>query len=158
MVAMTKDVVVSYWYYCFAGAAIASCGWLDVVLYTLTRQKFIFSISPPPKDDHALNTLEWNRSFKFYGTTTVIEGPLSRGTKGVRQGYNGSVTGSRRWRSSTRRRQSDEDYFASPSEGVIITKTTVEVTSEPAGGYTSSETSVLALEDRASTISPSMSR
>src|ERR1700709_1409581 len=29
------------WYYCFAGSLITSCGWLDTLLYTLTRRVFI---------------------------------------------------------------------------------------------------------------------
>lgn len=157
MVAMTNHIVVPYWYYCFAGAAISSCGWLDVVLYALTRRNFIFSASPPPKDDHALNTMEPYQGLRFYGTTTIIEGPLSRKMRGGRQGRKGSIPGSNRWRSSTRRRNSDEDYFASPAEGVITTKTTVEVISELKGGYTGSETSVLAMEDKASAVSLSRS-
>jgi hypothetical protein len=29
------------WYYCFAGSLMTSCGWLDTLLYTLTRRVFV---------------------------------------------------------------------------------------------------------------------
>jgi hypothetical protein len=35
---------------CLAGAIITSNGWLDVLLYTLTRRIMIFSDAPPPDD------------------------------------------------------------------------------------------------------------
>jgi hypothetical protein len=35
---------------CLAGALITSNGWLDVLLYTLTRRIMIFSDAPPPDD------------------------------------------------------------------------------------------------------------
>jgi hypothetical protein len=37
MVAMTHHVI-PYWYYCTAGAAITSCGWLDVVMYATSNR------------------------------------------------------------------------------------------------------------------------
>ena len=76
LAAMT-GVQVLYWYYCLAGSAITSCGWLDVLLYAVTRRVIIFAHDPPPKTDNGLNTFGWHEGPRFYGTTTTIEGPLS---------------------------------------------------------------------------------
>ncbi len=153
MATMT-GIQVPYAYYCLAGAAITSCGWLDVLLYALTRRVLIFSKEPPPKTGYGLNTFGWWHGSTFYGTTTTVEGPLSHSKQFSRR-HGGS-----RMRASVsrplRKRNSDEDYFASPSQGVITTKTTVEVTSGPVHGYADSETSVLEMEDK-SAISASLS-
>ena len=76
LAAMT-GVQVPHWYYCLAGSAITSCGWLDVLLYAVTRRVIIFAHDPPPKTDNGLNTFGWHEGPRFYGTTTTIEGPLS---------------------------------------------------------------------------------
>jgi len=154
MAAMT-GIQVPYWYYCLAGAAITSCGWLDVLLYALTRRVLIFSKEPPPITEYGLNTFGWWHGSTFYGTTTTIEGPLSHGNFASR--HRGSKLSSSALR-PLRKRNSDEDYFAAPPEGVITAKTTVEVTSGPVHGYAryaGSEASVMELEDKGAT-SPSM--
>lgn len=43
MAAMT-GMVIPYWWYCVAGAAITSNGWLDVILYVMTRRVLVRSI------------------------------------------------------------------------------------------------------------------
>lgn len=132
MAAMT-GIHIPLWYYCLAGAAITSCGWLDVLLYTLTRRAFIFSKEPPSKHCLGLHTFGWYDGSNFYGTTTTVEGPLTRAS--LHQG-NGIARYCRSmWLSKKQKRYSDEQYFASPADGVITTKTTVEVTSGPIPGY-----------------------
>lgn len=68
-------------YFCVAGAMIASNGWLDALLYSITRADLIFSESPPG-DATGLET------FGIYGlhgrtgglgTTTVIESGKGEG-------------------------------------------------------------------------------
>lgn len=44
MAAMT-GMVIPYWWYCVAGAAITSNGWLDVMLYVMTRRVLVCSSS-----------------------------------------------------------------------------------------------------------------
>lgn len=58
----------------FAGAMITSNGWLDVLLYTMTRRILIFSDSPP-SEDYNLDTFSapWmNDKGSRFGTVTVI--------------------------------------------------------------------------------------
>lgn len=148
MAAMTGKVV-PYWYYCLAGAAITSCGWLDVLLYALTRRVLIFSHSPPPKTDYGLNTFGWFHGSTFYGTTTTIEGPLTR-TKNRKGATKLSNLPFPTWK-PLNKRNSEEDYFASPTDGVITTKTTVEVTTGPL--YAGSDTSILEMEDKPAVLS-----
>jgi hypothetical protein len=42
---------VSLEYFCVAGAMIACNGWLDVLLYSITRRGIVFSDTPPNNDD-----------------------------------------------------------------------------------------------------------
>ncbi|KAF1811033.1 hypothetical protein P152DRAFT_74646 [Eremomyces bilateralis CBS 781.70] len=62
---------------CVAGAMITSNGWLDVLLYTMTRRIMIFSDEPPP-DTLGIDTFQvpfWSNggAETRFGTTTVIE-------------------------------------------------------------------------------------
>lgn len=129
MAAMT-GIQIPFWYYCLAGAAITSCGWLDVLLYTFTRRAFIFSKEPPSKECLGLHTFGWYDGSNFYGTTTTIEGPLTRAND-----YSCCYAAQNHrsiWLLMKKtKRCSDEQYFASPAAGVITTKTTVEVASGP---------------------------
>ena len=146
MAAMT-GMSIPYWWYCLAGSAIASCGWLDVLLYVMTRRVLVFSKAPPPRDDFGLDTLGWKHGGQgFWGTTTVIEGPVTnpRNRKKER-----NILG-RRTPRPLRTRHSDEDYFASPQEGVVTIRTTVEVSSGPmAPPYADSDFSAIEMEDKA---------
>lgn len=44
MAAMT-GMVIPYWWFCVAGAAITSNGWLDVMLYVMTRRVLVGQLS-----------------------------------------------------------------------------------------------------------------
>ncbi|KAF2467210.1 integral membrane protein-like protein [Lindgomyces ingoldianus] len=59
---------------CLAGAMITSNGWLDVLLYTLTRRIMVFS-DEPPADDNGLDTFSafWAESPRRFGAATTIE-------------------------------------------------------------------------------------
>lgn len=127
MAAMT-GIQIPYWYYCLAGAAITSSGWLNVIFYILTRRVMIFGKEPPPKSSIALHTFGRYHGSEFYGSVTTVEGPLTPRCPPV---PSDKITPA--WLSrKPRRRQSDEQYFATIREGMITTKTTVEVTSGPA--------------------------
>lgn len=63
---------VSFIELCVAGAMITSNGWLDVVLYTLTRRALIFGPEMAGEHSRALDTFRL-RPDQAYGTTTTIE-------------------------------------------------------------------------------------
>ncbi len=77
MAAMTGRNI-PYAYYCIAGAMITSCGWLDVILYAVTRRVLIFSDTPPSLDDLGVDTFAIMQMDKggIWGTHTVITGGL----------------------------------------------------------------------------------
>jgi hypothetical protein len=60
-------------WFCFAGAMITSNGWIDVLLYSLTRRIMLFSDSPPDCDNgiESFGTL-WSNKTSF-GTQTTCE-------------------------------------------------------------------------------------
>jgi hypothetical protein len=107
----------------------------------------IFSRAPPPRNDFGFDTLGWKHGGDalFWGTTTTIEGPLSHGKPQRKQvGFL-----SRGRPTSGSRRHSDEDHIAPPPEGVISTKTVVEVASHAMPGqYAHSDFSMIELEDK----------
>ena len=145
MAAMT-GMYIPYWWYCLAGSAITSCGWLDVLLYVMTRRVLVFSHAPPPRDDFGLDTLGWKHGRQgIWGTTTVIEGPITNPRNRRRER---DILG-RRTPRPLRTRHSDEDYFASPQEGVVAIKTTVEVTSASVPHpYEDSDFSAIEMDDK----------
>ncbi|KAH7127004.1 integral membrane protein-like protein [Dendryphion nanum] len=59
---------------CLSGAMITSNGWLDVLLYTMTRRIMIFS-DEPPADDNGIDTFSafWAKSEKRFGAACTIE-------------------------------------------------------------------------------------
>lgn len=59
---------------CLSGAMITSNGWLDVLLYTLTRRIMIFS-DEPPADDNGIDTFSafWSASGQRFGAACTIE-------------------------------------------------------------------------------------
>lgn len=153
MAAMT-GVKISFGYYCLAGAAITSCGWIDVLLYVMTRRVLVFSHAPPPREDFGFDTLGFKPGGRqFFGTTTIIEGPITHKGK-YRRGQRDNFLGAR----TLRTRHSDEDYFANtPTDNAIATKTTVEVSSGPMPSYDSDFISVMEMEDKPTrTQSPSV--
>lgn len=147
MAAMT-GVQIPYWYYCLAGAAITSCGWLDVILYVLTRRALLFSKTAPSRSSIGIHTFGWYHGSELYGTTTTVEGPLTRTRKSSVRIFTdmASDVGSA-WLPRKRGRLSDEHYFASPMDGVITTRTTVEVVSGPVRGYSGTYSDVLEMDE-----------
>ena len=128
--AAMSNITISLGYYCFAGAASTSCGWLDVILYACTRRKLIFSDKPPPPERYGLDTFGMlDDDSGFCGTVTEISAPLTKTpVKGYRLG--GIVSGLHHGKKTpkTRYRQdSGDEQLASPIGGVVTTKTTIEV-------------------------------
>lgn len=66
----------SYVQLCVAAVMITSNGWLDVLLYCMTRRTLIFGSEPLKEDMRALDTFYWRP--EEYGTTTTIQGPLRK--------------------------------------------------------------------------------
>lgn len=147
--ASMRGTVVPYWWFCLAGASITSCGWLDVVLYAMTRRVLIFSSDPPPADDIGLDTIGWKHSGEgFWGTTTTISGPIPISQKRKRDN-GGRTLFSRATPHALRHRHSDEDHLANHPEGVIAAKTTIEVHTGAVQAYAeSTEPSVMDADER----------
>ena len=135
MAAMTGRAI-PYWYYCLAGAAITSCGWLDVLLYACTRRVLIFSDRPPPLDDFGLDTFGILHSpNQFWSVETVIEGGvLVDPTKSTRRRHTrGSSERNTQRHSSGLWRKEEivmDDTFGIALPGMITTKTTIRVATE----------------------------
>jgi hypothetical protein len=111
---------VSFLELTIAGSMITSNGWLDVLLYTLTRRGVLFGSDPLDDQAGVIDTFHL-RPDQSYGTTTHIEAnKISRSNskrKSSRQGFHSS-TGS------------TEELFAPvPTQGVK-TETTVVVQSD----------------------------
>lgn len=66
---------VSLSYFCFAGAAIACNGWLDVALYTYTRRAIVFADGPPTQDT-GINTFAFMRTppTRKFGNVVIVSG------------------------------------------------------------------------------------
>lgn len=121
-------------------------GWLDVLLYVMTRRVLIFTREPPRREDFGFDTLGFKASGVpgFFGTTTVIEG----GKYGASEPRD--IWGRRKAR-AVQTRHSDEDFFANPpADNTIVTKTTVEVSTGPMPPqYADSDfISVIEMDDR----------
>ncbi|OAP54410.1 hypothetical protein AYL99_11511 [Fonsecaea erecta] len=145
MAAMT-GVSVPYWWFCLAGAAITSCGWLDVLLYAVTRHVLIFGRAPPPPQDLGLDTFGWKDvGDNFWGLRTTISGPL--GDPNARRRDKRDFLG-RRTPRPLHSRQSDEYHFASQPEGIITAKTTIEFRTGPITNYADSDISAIEMEDK----------
>jgi hypothetical protein len=116
---------------CLSGAMITSNGWLDVLLYTLTRRIMIFSDEPPP-DDNGINTFSafWAESGKRFGAACKIEAdhsnrpPSRRTTKSRRHASKGLVS------LPSKNDSSDELYALGERDIKMVT--TTHVVSEPA--------------------------
>ena len=112
----------SYTRLCLAAAMITSNGWLDVLLYTLTRRIMVFSDEPPP-DDNGIDTFAafWAEKPKRFGGTWAVEAghgaPPSRRERGF-----GSISSAN---------GSAEDLVSVGSRDIKLVKTT-QVVSEPA--------------------------
>ena len=64
---------VSLLEFCIAGVMITSNGWLDVVLYCLTRRALIFGSEVGDESVRALDTFNWSPSGGAFGNRTTIE-------------------------------------------------------------------------------------
>jgi hypothetical protein len=78
-------------YFCVAGSMIACNGWLDVLLYSLTRRSIVFS-EAPPGDGVGINTFWGMEKHVGFGTVTTIEGGLNP-SSGARRPSRGGVVG-----------------------------------------------------------------
>jgi len=75
MISVASKSNLSFTWFCFAGAMITSNGWLDVLLYTMTRRIMLFS-DEPPSDDCGVDTFCVPFSGPMgqqFGTKTVCE-------------------------------------------------------------------------------------
>ncbi|KAK3326165.1 G protein-coupled glucose receptor regulating Gpa2-domain-containing protein [Apodospora peruviana] len=63
-------------YFCFAGAMIASAGWLDVALYASTRRAIVFSGEAPPSEDTGIETFAFMRTpaGQKFGNVVYVSG------------------------------------------------------------------------------------
>ncbi|KAF1949163.1 integral membrane protein-like protein [Byssothecium circinans] len=112
---------------CLAGAMITSNGWLDVLLYTLTRRIMVFSDEPPP-DDNGFDTFAafWEPPPSRFGGTCKIEAEPPTPRLGRHRPF-GSLA------SLPIRTDSTDDLCGLPmGKGDIKLVTTTQVTSEPA--------------------------
>ena len=122
-----------------AGAIITSNGWIDVLLYTLTRRVFILSNSDADSDldlRHGLDTFAF-RPDKEWGTTTTITAltvPKIKGHHGSHRSR-GSRTGSRAVARLGSRAGSEEELWRSRMGSVdtpgVKKETEVHISSEP---------------------------
>jgi hypothetical protein len=126
--------MIPYWYYCFAGAAITSCGWLDVLLYACTRRVLVFSNAPPPINQFGLETFGvWNRPEELWSVRTVVEGGvLADPTKSTRRRHvrNNSSCRPSSYDVSSHGEDMDDTFDVAVPD-VITTKRTIYVTTEP---------------------------
>ncbi|KAF2220181.1 G protein-coupled glucose receptor regulating Gpa2-domain-containing protein [Elsinoe ampelina] len=116
------DNVPSYVQLCVAAAMITSNGWLDVLLYSLTRRALIFGSEPLKEDMRALDTFYWKP--EEYGTTTTIQGGAvrrsgsrGRGRKGLSEGFD--------------ERSSSTEELVDLEDGAMKMKTEVTVSRAP---------------------------
>jgi hypothetical protein len=138
------NIKISGAWFCFAGAMITSNGWMDVLLYTMTRRITLFSDEPPPTDNGIESFfVPWKKdSFGTETTCEYVPDPLSP-TNARDYGYQthrGSAGGSSHGDGSQElvymkdkpyRQQGTNDLVGFVS---ITEKTTFEVKSEPMTG------------------------
>ena len=116
---------------CFSAVMITSNGWLDVLLYTLTRRIMIFS-DEPPREDNGIDTFSpiWKDSPKRFGARTIIEttavprAPNHKAKPSHARSGRGLV-------SISTRDESKEDLCGMSSKDIKL-ETTTTVVSEPA--------------------------
>lgn len=115
---------VPYAYYCLAGAAITSNGWLDVILYAFTRRSLVFNSQPDQVDAGDLGTFGVGiyPHTKEWGTRTTIEGGVLSKAKPRNRDREHA-------RKISSRSGSMDDLFAHRVHGHIATKNTVKVES-----------------------------
>jgi hypothetical protein len=135
MASMTGHVI-PYWYYCLAGAAITSCGWLDVLLYAFTRRVLVFSDAPPAIDECGLETFGIIHTPQgFWSIRTTVEGGVlvdpTVSTR-RREHYRKDLTKDESsWYDPRSRDGVLDDTFELARPGIITTKTTLTITTKP---------------------------
>lgn len=114
----------SYARLCLAACMITSNGWLDVLLYTLTRRIMVFSDEPPP-DDNGINTFApfWERPRRFGGTWAIEGGTIEHKPSRRGRGF-GSL-------SQSLTNDSENDLVGAGSRDIKLI-TTTQVVNEPA--------------------------
>lgn len=114
---------------CLSGAMITSNGWLDVLLYTLTRRIMIFS-DEPPADDNGFDTFSafWTEKPRRFGGETTIEAMHKHSTS---QSHRRGNFGRSRVTLPSNNESSD-DLCGIMSGKDIKLVTTTQVISEPA--------------------------
>lgn len=107
---------------CLSGAMITSNGWLDVLLYTVTRRIMIFSDEPPP-ENNGIDTFSafWAETPRRFGGETTISALHS---------HKRSRAKSRVTLPSSNESSDDLCYAVSGKDIKLVT--TTEVRSEPA--------------------------
>ena len=118
----------SYARLCLSACMITSNGWLDVLLYTLTRRIMVFSDAPPP-DDNGIDTFAifWSQKPRRFGGTWAISGGNDN-SEAVRSNKRGRGFGSM---SASHSNDSENDLVGAGSRDITLV-TTTRVYSEPA--------------------------
>lgn len=114
---------------CVAAAMITSNGWLDVLLYSLTRKALVFGDEMPAENEKVLDTFRITvRPDQEYGTTTTIS---AIGQQHVRQPSRGMGL-DRRKRAASRGEQHSRHGSTEELFGVqgVKTETVVQVRSD----------------------------
>lgn len=117
---------------CLSGAMITSNGWLDVLLYTLTRRIMIFSDEPPPEDNgfDTFATFWAEKPRRFGGETTIEANHKHSHSASHSHGHRLHFGRSRVTLPSSS--ESSDDLCGVMSHKDIKLVTTTQVTSEPA--------------------------
>ncbi|KAK4555289.1 hypothetical protein LTR86_007585 [Recurvomyces mirabilis] len=110
---------------CVAGAMITSNGWLDVLLYTLTRRALLFDDETLDERSRVLDTFRL-RPDQQYGVTTTIE---ARGSDHMRKSSRGRGLGLEGGRSGVHSRDGSQEELVG-MQGVKST-TVVQTVIEP---------------------------
>lgn len=122
---------VPFAFYCIAGSFITSNGWLDVIMYALTRQVLIFRADPPSLDDMGIDTFGgmWDAKNSLFGTTTRIEGGVlnDRSTRSTRRARSRGRATPDHGRKISSRSGSMDDLFGVQVPGHVHAKTTIQV-------------------------------
>lgn len=69
MWSMANNSPYSYEYACVAGAMITSCGWVDSLLYTLTRKRLLQDTMPGGNNSRRTRGSEWDNELGSKGIT-----------------------------------------------------------------------------------------
>jgi hypothetical protein len=126
-------------HFCVAGAMITSNGWLDVLLYTMTRRIMLFTDDPPEEGTGVETfTVPFFGETKRFGTTTVIEGGvnLSKTGKNSSLGTHSHTHSHSHSRTLSgfpgyRSRQGSREELWLEGQGIVKAETVVQVTHEP---------------------------